>query len=102
MNGIGAIFAIKEQIRLLNLDNLVIVIISHREIKDIYKDKIEGVLSGEYKDIKWILIPSGEKNKTMETVEYLYSELARLEVTKNTPVIALGGGVLQDGIGGKV
>lgn len=43
-----------------------------------------------------IVIPDGERNKTLSTLEYLWQEMLRLNLTKKDLVLCLGGGVLTD------
>jgi 3-dehydroquinate synthase len=46
--------------------------------------------------VEKILIPDGERFKTLKTVEWIYRELSRLKVDRHTPLVALGGGVVGD------
>lgn len=94
--GSGALTTLEEQLVSLKLEPTKLVIISHPELKDLFETKINNIFKNSDRKIHWIFIPSGEKYKTLETVEKLYSEFSTLKVNKNTPVIALGGGVLQD------
>jgi len=48
---------------------------------------------GAYRSIS---IPSGERYKTLETVEMLYRELVKLEVDRSTLLVGVGGGLATD------
>jgi 3-dehydroquinate synthase len=43
-----------------------------------------------------VVIPAGERSKTLETAKALYEQLADLRVDRGTAIIALGGGVVGD------
>jgi len=49
--------------------------------------------------VKKLVVPAGEKYKTLKTVQGLYKELIRYKVDRKTPLLALGGGVLGDVVG---
>ena len=46
-----------------------------------------------------IVIPAGEQNKTIESAEYIWTEMLRLGMTRSSFVINVGGGMVTD-IGG--
>jgi len=46
--------------------------------------------------VTWLTIPDGEIYKTLESAHWLYKELARAGVERDTPMLALGGGVIGD------
>jgi 3-dehydroquinate synthase len=94
--GSGAVNDLEKQLAALKLEPSKLIIVSHPEIRVLFENKILGIFKNSDRKIHWVLIPSGEKNKNPETVEKLYLEFSNLKVNKNTPVIALGGGVLQD------
>ena len=43
-----------------------------------------------------VIIPEGERHKTLATVEKIYRALSRLHATRKTLLIAFGGGVIGD------
>jgi 3-dehydroquinate synthase len=47
-------------------------------------------------EVETLLIPDGERFKTLKTVEGIYRGLSRLKVDRHTPLVALGGGVVGD------
>lgn len=43
-----------------------------------------------------VVLPAGERFKTLDSVRYLYDRFAEAELDRSTAVIALGGGVISD------
>lgn len=56
---------------------------------------INKVFQGKH-DITLITISSGEKNKTLHTVDFLIEQMLQAAIPKNSLLLALGGGVLCD------
>jgi 3-dehydroquinate synthase len=60
-------------------------------------------LAGELEGLGWaierVLLPQGEDAKRLSVVEAAASELARLRVERNEPLLAVGGGALGDTAG---
>lgn len=50
-------------------------------------------------DITYFLIPDGEKHKTLQTVENIYTYLLAQQADRNSVLVALGGGVTGDIVG---
>ncbi|MCC5910550.1 MAG: 3-dehydroquinate synthase [Clostridiaceae bacterium] len=71
-----------------------IVLITDKNVDNLYGKAIEKFLKDK-KPYK-ITIPPGEKSKTMATVEYILSQMLDCGLTRNSKVIALGGGVVGD------
>ena len=72
-----------------------IIFITNPKLARLYKNKIKGHLKGHFND-HWVLIPDGERYKTLKTVEKIYHELGKLEADRKTILVALGGGVVGD------
>ncbi len=72
-----------------------IVIISVKEIFDLYG---ETLLSGfeNNKQVQVLLIPDGEKAKSLQQVEALYTKLLQKKFERGVVIVALGGGVVGD------
>ncbi|MFW6370365.1 MAG: 3-dehydroquinate synthase [Bacteroidota bacterium] len=49
-----------------------------------------------FQDYPVVEIGLGEKNKTFETLEYIFSQFIELEVDRSTYVVAVGGGIVCD------
>jgi 3-dehydroquinate synthase len=72
------------------------VIITNTVVADLYKDKIiESLDSCDIKNIV-LVVPDGEKYKSLETASDLYDSLIRINAHRNDPIIAFGGGVVGD------
>jgi len=67
---------------------------TERECLHLLKSEI-----GLTEPLKIITINSGEKNKSLQSAEFIWSHLLKLNATKNYLVIALGGGVICDLVG---
>lgn len=44
----------------------------------------------------WVTVPSGERYKTLQTVENIYRELVKLEVDRSSLLVGVGGGLATD------
>ncbi|MBI1806788.1 MAG: 3-dehydroquinate synthase [Ignavibacteria bacterium] len=56
---------------------------------------VDALRSHEF-EVKEIIIPSGERQKSLRRANVLYSELLRGGFTRHSAIIALGGGVIGD------
>jgi 3-dehydroquinate synthase len=52
--------------------------------------------SDSFKEFPVIKLGLGEKNKTLQTLEYIFDEFIRLEVDRSWIVLAIGGGIVCD------
>ncbi len=86
-------FAIKKLKKSLKEDRLFII--TNHKIKKIYQNKINKALSPHFKLI-WLSIPDGEKYKNLKTYESLLNRLAQKQATRDSALLALGGGVVGD------
>ena len=50
-------------------------------------------------DVEPILVPDGERSKTLQTVSRIYEALIRAEADRRSTIVAVGGGVLGDTAG---
>jgi 3-dehydroquinate synthase len=73
-----------------------ILIVSEPFIKKKYQKNIENSLQKNNCKISWYSIPSGERNKNLETIENLYKKCVESKIDKSSCIIAFGGGVIQD------
>ena len=77
--------------RLQSLSELVpdhAVIITDQVVNDLYGEHWEGC--------RTIITGQGEKNKTLQTVEEIYSRLLEFEVDRSGFVLGVGGGIVCD------
>ncbi len=71
------------------------IVVTHPRIQKLYGPWLKSEV-GSLGKIETLLIPEGEKYKTLQTVEKIYKQLSGLKVDRHTPLIALGGGVVGD------
>ncbi len=71
------------------------VVVTNPTLLRLYGPKLRQQLKSLGK-IEFVIIPDGERFKTLKTVEKIYVELSRLKVDRHTPLIAFGGGVVGD------
>lgn len=72
------------------------VVITNTTVADLYKDKIiKSLDSCGIKNIV-LVVPDGEKYKSLETASDLYDSLIKINAHRNNPIIAFGGGVVGD------
>jgi len=72
------------------------VIISHRDIDRNYGDAVRANLEDAGLPHHTLLVPAGERYKSMETATRLYGELIQRKVDRKAVIVALGGGVIGD------
>lgn len=72
-----------------------IVVISVKEVFDLYG---ETLLSGfeNSEQVQVLLVPDGEKAKSLRQVEALYTKLLEKKFERGVVIVALGGGVVGD------
>ena len=79
------------------LKNRKCFIISDTNVFPLYGDKlINEIKKTELLSIAHFLIPAGEANKNLSTMEAIFNTLAEYEIERNSIIIALGGGVVGD------
>lgn len=85
-------FPLAEQIR-----GNQVMIITNETIAPLYLDKLVGQFAGVQCDT--LILPDGEKFKTLETLETIFDALMEKRHSRTTTLIALGGGVVGDMVG---
>ena len=58
-----------------------------------------GTLTAALPGIEHLLVPDGERSKTLQTVARIYESLIRLGADRQSTIIAVGGGVIGDTVG---
>jgi len=76
------------------------VILTNQPLAKLYQKKIQSFFSQKIK-VDWIVIPEGEKTKSIRYFEKIHKELIELKATRKTFLVCLGGGVIGD-LGGFV
>ncbi len=71
-------------------------VISNTTVAPLYLESLLGALGNHGVGAVPIILPDGEKYKNAETLGLIYDALLRERCERNTPLIALGGGVIGD------
>ncbi|MFA6015181.1 MAG: 3-dehydroquinate synthase [Gallionellaceae bacterium] len=72
------------------------VLVSNTKVAPLYLDKLSGLLINNGIQVQSIILPDGEKYKNSESLNIIYDALLSNRCERNTPLIALGGGVIGD------
>ncbi|HOK65065.1 MAG TPA: 3-dehydroquinate synthase [Bacillota bacterium] len=72
------------------------VIITNPLVNQLYADKLVDSMLHTGIEPAVVVVPDGEDAKSLETASYIYNSLAAKNVTRDTPMLALGGGVVGD------
>jgi 3-dehydroquinate synthase len=72
------------------------VVISNREIDGRYGKTLRDSLKAAGIPHSTLLVPAGERYKSLETANRLYGDLIRHKADRKSVIIALGGGVIGD------
>ncbi|MBI2850172.1 MAG: 3-dehydroquinate synthase [Chloroflexi bacterium] len=72
------------------------VIITDSRVKTLYGDALKQSLTDSGFEALLIDVPPGEEQKSLETAGRLYYQLTDFFAERNTPILALGGGVIGD------
>ncbi len=75
-----------------------VVLVTNDTVDPLYGKRLESALKKEFQ-VKKVVLPDGERFKTLKTVSGIYKELVEFKVDRKTPLLALGGGVLGDLVG---
>jgi 3-dehydroquinate synthase len=71
-----------------------VVVISNEVVAPLYLDVIVKALAGF--NISHIILPDGEQHKNLQSFEKVISKLLSMSASRDTTLIALGGGVIGD------
>lgn len=71
-----------------------VCIVTNETVAPLYLTQLEKALAGC--DILSVIVPDGEKYKTLSTLETIFDRLLAARQTRKTTLIALGGGVVGD------
>jgi len=72
------------------------VIITDTTVRGLYAEVLERSLANAGFTVIILEIPPGEEQKTLATAGRLYQKLAEAFAERNSPILALGGGVIGD------
>ncbi len=73
-----------------------VVIVTDSRVRSLYGPALEQSLTAAELKPSVIELPEGEEQKSLETAGRVYEELSNLKAERNTPILALGGGVIGD------
>lgn len=71
-------------------------IVSNTTVAPLYLDQLKSALENNGVKVLTVILPDGEKYKNAETLTLIYDALLSNRCERNTPLIALGGGVIGD------
>lgn len=74
----------------------VAAVITNTTIAPLYLPTLKKSLEDASFKVNEIIIPDGEQYKDPSQIEKIYSDLLTMDLDRNSPVIALGGGVVGD------
>jgi 3-dehydroquinate synthase len=72
------------------------VVITNPVVKGLHGDGIRADLIAAGFNVAVLVVPDGELYKSLDQAGKLFEQLAEFQVERNTPIIALGGGVIGD------
>lgn len=73
-----------------------VAIVSNTTVAPLYLEPLRGLLESKGVRVVPIILPDGEQYKNMTTLNLIYDALLTHRCERNTPLIALGGGVIGD------
>lgn len=85
-----------EHWKFLFKNNQKVCIVTDSNVGPLYSKEVYAVLKNHVKEISVFTFPAGEENKTLGTVESLYTYLIANKFERQDTLIALGGGVVGD------
>ncbi|MXQ52603.1 3-dehydroquinate synthase [Shimazuella sp. KC615] len=71
-------------------------LVTDSHVYPLYANGILGSLQAAGYDVHIAVIPAGEKSKSLETLDQLYSDAIKAGLDRSSVVLALGGGVVGD------
>ena len=82
-----------------HVDSRQVMIVTNDRVAPLYLDRVKAHFEG--RDVAVVVLPDGEKYKTLESADAVYEELLARRFSRTAHLIALGGGVIGD-LGGFV
>ena len=73
-----------------------ICIVTDSNVADLYLNEVTSIFKKTNSFIGTFIFPSGEESKNLDTVSHLYEYLIQNKFTRNSLLVALGGGVVGD------
>lgn len=95
----GCLQRLGEAVRALFPSASRCMVVSNTVVAPLYLQTVKGSLNDAGWHVDECVLPDGEKFKTLETWSTLMDALMASRLSRNEPVIALGGGVIGDMVG---
>lgn len=76
--------------------NTPTAVVTDNNVYALHGESLKKSLQHAGINCEFIVLPPGERTKSIESLAKLYSEFARIGITRNGVVIAFGGGVIGD------
>lgn len=77
-------------------DRNKIIVITDRKVEKLYMQKLLNALKEKSFDVRVIAIECGEKNKSLNSMEKIYTKLLEADIKRKDLIIAFGGGIVGD------
>lgn len=87
---------LKEEILALGYGNRKVLIVTETNVAPLYLDIVREELKAVCSEVHFFIFKAGEKQKHLETVSSIYTELIQHQFDRKDLLIALGGGVTGD------
>ncbi|HEY2345511.1 MAG TPA: 3-dehydroquinate synthase [Xanthomonadaceae bacterium] len=72
-----------------------VLLVTDANVAPLYADRVRRILPGNH-EAALLVLPAGEQHKTLASCAKIFSALADMQASRDTLVIALGGGVIGD------
>jgi 3-dehydroquinate synthase len=72
------------------------IIMTNPSVQALYGNSVEKALRGAGFYPEYVIVPDGEKQKSLSTARRVYRIFSNLGAERRTPIFALGGGVIGD------
>ena len=76
-----------------------VAVVTHRKLVRLHGDVLRASLEYAGIEANYFYIGEGERTKTLDTVNHLYTKLSRMGLSREDGLIAFGGGVVGDTAG---
>jgi 3-dehydroquinate synthase len=73
-----------------------VLIVTNEVIAPLYLPALRSVLEGDGRQVDAVVLPDGEKFKTLDTLNLVFDALLERRHNRSTTLVALGGGVIGD------
>jgi len=93
--GYGLLDKLGEELKKVSSSHVAIVI-SDENVSRLYGDRVENVLRNAGFAVNSVIVPPGEKTKSIDTAIDIYDFLIKKRVERDDMLIALGGGMIGD------